>query len=195
MDDQRKAIFLDRDGVLIHDVHYLSSLKDIQIYPDVPKGLKRLKDCGYLLVVVTNQSGVARGFFSQDFVQECHQRINQQLEIHHVQLDHLYYCPHHTNGLPPLNIDCECRKPAPAMVLQAEEELNIRLQDSFMIGDKRSDIELALNANIKGILLTTGQGAMAAPSIAQDYPSIDIFQSFTEAVNHIIESTGQINKP
>ncbi len=195
MDDQRKAIFLDRDGVLIHDVHYLSNLEDILIYSDVPKGLKLLKDCGYLLVVVTNQSGVARGFFSQDFVRECHQRINQLLEVHNVQLDHLYYCPHHINGLSPLNIECDCRKPAPAMVQQAEKELNLNLQDSFMIGDKQSDVELALNANIKGILLTTGQGAPVARKIARDYPSIAIFQSFTQAVNHIIDSTGKINKP
>jgi len=194
MNNQRKAVFLDRDGVLIHDVHYLSNLENIQIYPDVPKGLKRLKNYGYLLVVVTNQSGVARGFFSQDFVRECHEKINQLLEIDQVQLDHLYYCPHHINGLPPLNIECDCRKPAPAMVKRAEKELNLSLQDSFMIGDKRSDVELALNANIKGILLTTGQGAPVAPLIAQDYPSIPIFQSFTQAVNHILEFTGKIDK-
>ncbi|MBT4090185.1 MAG: HAD family hydrolase [Deltaproteobacteria bacterium] len=188
MSDQRKAIFLDRDGVLIHDVHYLSKLEDIQIYPDVPKGLRRLQDFGYLLVVVTNQSGVARGYFPQKFVRECHDRINQLLEVHQVQLDHLYYCPHHVSGLPPYNLKCDCRKPAPAMIQQAEKELNLCLQASVMIGDKRSDVELAINADIKGILLTTGQGASTSQSVAQDYPSIPIFPSFTQAVDYIIEA-------
>jgi len=191
MHDQQKAIFLDRDGVLIHDVHYLSKLDDIQFYPDVPAGLRRLHEYGYLLVVITNQSGVARGYFRQTFVRECHERMNQMLEINHVKLDHLYFCPHHINGLPPYDFECDCRKPAPGMIQKAEKELNLDLQASFLIGDKQSDVEAAQNGNVSGILLTTGHGKEYAQPVALDYPSILIFPSFSQAVKHITGSAGR----
>lgn len=191
MRDKQIAVFLDRDGVLIHDVHYLSSLDDIRFYPDISDGLKILRDCGYLLIVVTNQSGVARGFFPKTFVVECHNRMNQMLETDQAKLDHLYFCPHHINGLPPYNIKCDCRKPAPGMIRQAEKELNLNLQASFLIGDKKSDVESALSVNMTGILLTTGQGKQFSQTVAQDYPSTPILPSFSQAVAHITGSAGE----
>ena len=186
MSTRQKAVFLDRDGVLIHDVHYLSRLEDIKIYPDVPPGLRRLKEAGYLLVVVTNQSGVARGYFPETFVSECHTAINQYLLPHEIQLDRFYHCPHHIDGNSPLNIRCECRKPSPGMVFQAQEELNINLDESYMIGDKLSDIQLAVNANLQGILLTTGQGTDACQAVAESCPDTPVFSSFLAAVKYIL---------
>lgn len=186
MTSGQKAIFLDRDGVLIHDVHYLSNLEEIQFYPDVPDGLRRLKDAGFLLVVVTNQSGVARKYFPREFVNECHVTMNRFLDSYGVKLDHLYYCPHHVDGHPPLNIDCDCRKPAPGLILQAEKELDLELNQTVMIGDKQSDIELAVNAGIPGILLTTGQGEAAHPSVSARFPETPVFPDFMSATEHIL---------
>ncbi|MBU2646388.1 HAD family hydrolase [bacterium] len=189
MDDQQKVVFLDRDGVLIHDVHYLSQLEDIQFYPDVPDGLKRLQRSGFLLVVITNQSGVARGYFPPSFVSDCHARMNQILASNRVTLDHLYFCPHYHSGSAPYNIDCECRKPAPGMIFRARRELNLSLQHAYMIGDKMCDVELAHNADITGILLTTGQGREHQQPVLQVYPSTPVFSSFSQAVDYIISST------
>ncbi len=185
---RQKAVFLDRDGVLIHDVHYLSKLDDITLYPDVPHGLSRLKAAGYLLIVVTNQSGVARGYFPDSFVRECHDEINRILAPHHVQLDHLYYCPHHINGKPPLDIQCECRKPAPGLIYQAHGELDLDLDQATMIGDKLCDVELAANAQIRGILLTTGHGRDAVEQVAESFPDTPVFSSFNDAVDFILTS-------
>lgn len=186
MTTQRKTVFLDRDGVLIHDVHYLANLADIQFYPDVPAGLRRLKTAGFQLVVITNQSGVARGYFPISFVETCHKEMNRILESHQASLDALYFCPHHVDGQPPLNIHCHCRKPAPGLIYMAQNDLDIDLDRSYMIGDKTSDIELAINAGVAGILLTTGQGEQAVDHIRRTYPAIPVCSSFTGAVDRIL---------
>lgn len=186
MTAQKKAVFLDRDGVLIHDVHYLSRLEDIKFYPDVAEGLRRLKAAGYQLVVVTNQSGVSRGFFPESFVIDCHNELNRTLAVHQAQLDHLYFCPHHIDGNPPLNVHCNCRKPAPGMINRAQRELDLDLSQAFMIGDKLSDVEMAVNADVRGILLTTGQGKDAVGPVSVKYPDIPVFTDFTDAVDFIL---------
>lgn len=188
MNNGRKAVFLDRDGVLIHDVHYLSDLSDIHFYPDVPDGLKRLQDEGYLLIVVTNQSGVARGYFPLSFVNECHQEMNRFLsEQVRITLNHLYFCPHHPDGYPPYNEVCECRKPSPGLVLRAQQELYLNLNRSFMIGDKLSDIEMGRNAGVSSILVTTGQGFEAVEPVRRRFHRVPILDSFTRAVDWICQ--------
>lgn len=182
-----KAIFLDRDGVLIHEVNYLSSLSDIYFYSDVPQGLRALKKAGYLLIVVTNQSGVARGFFPVSFVEECHHEMNRILADYKVELDHLYFCPHHEDGFAPYNIPCICRKPEPGMISQAVEDLQLDLECSVMIGDKLSDVELAINAGVEGILLTTGHGMNAVDEVTAKYPLTPVFRSFGRAVDYILK--------
>ena len=187
MNHNQPAVFLDRDGVLIHEVNYLSDLKQIKIFQDVSEGLNKLKAAGFQLIMITNQSGVARGYFTEDFVLEVFEKINSLLEEDHVQLDKIYYCPHHISGQPPYNISCQCRKPAPGMIKKAQSENSIDLSRSFMIGDKVSDIELAINAQIQGILLTTGHGATEKAKIRQNYPEIPVFDSFARATAYILK--------
>jgi D-glycero-D-manno-heptose 1,7-bisphosphate phosphatase len=184
-----KAVFLDRDGVLIREVGYLSRIDQIQVFPEVPAGLAKLLLLGYRLIVITNQSGVARGYFPERFVEQTFQHINALLANQKVQLEAQYYCPHHPQGNPPYNITCTCRKPATGLIDRAVEELGIDLTTSFMIGDKHSDIELAVKAGLKSILLTTGHGAREAPAVAQSFPATPILPSFRHAVDWIVDNT------
>ncbi|SIN74862.1 D-glycero-D-manno-heptose 1,7-bisphosphate phosphatase [Acetomicrobium flavidum] len=150
----RAAIFLDRDGTLIREVGYLSSLTQIEILPDVPKALKLLKSLGYLLIIVTNQSGVARGFFDEPFVLQVHSVLQERFIEQGARIDAFYYCPHHpTEGKPPYDIDCDCRKPKTGMLKKAASEHDIDISRSWVIGDSLVDAQLAQNAGCKGIFL------------------------------------------
>ena len=186
---ENKAVFLDRDGVLIEDVHYLSRLDDIKIYENVPGGLATLKKNGFKLIMITNQSGVARGYFTESFVQDTYAFLNLRFGESGVPLDGMYYCPHYPGGREPYNIICNCRKPSPGLIEQASQDFNINPAKSFMIGDKKCDIELALNTGVSGILVKTGKGEIEAESVSRLYPQIPILNSFSEAINHILENT------
>ena len=136
-----KAVFLDRDGTVIIDKAYLSDVSQIEFIKGVPETLKALKKKGYLLIIVSNQSGVARGFYSEETVNEIHAEINNMLNRDYgFTLDAFYYCPHHPDyGIELYRKNCGCRKPAPGMVLKAAELYQIDIGMSFMIGDKPSD--------------------------------------------------------
>ena len=126
----------------------------MDLFPDVAKGLRDLKDKGYLLLVITNQSGVARGKFTLDDVHKCHQEISRQLELEGVTIDGWFICPHHKAGtVAPYNVECDCRKPEIGMLLQASKEFTIDFENSFVIGDKTSDIDTGKNFNppLRGI--------------------------------------------
>jgi len=160
----RVAVFLDRDGTLIREVGYLSSLSQLEILPNVPNALKLLKSLGYLLIVVTNQSGVARGFFTESFVLQVHSVLQERFIEQGVKVDAFYYCPHHpTEGLPPYNIDCDCRKPKTGMLTKAALEHGIDIPRSWVIGDSLTDVQLAQNAGCKGIFLKTGRDLLPSP--------------------------------
>jgi len=185
------AVFLDRDGVLIHDVNYLSDLKDIRMYEDVPEALSKLKKAGFLLIMVTNQSGVARGYFDEKFVEASYQNIQHRLQSQSATLDGMYFCPHHIAGKFPYNINCECRKPAPGLILEAEKHFKVDLSQSYMIGDKLCDIELAKNSGTTGLLLKTGYGETQAPVVSKKYPDVKIFTHFFDATNYILNPLNQ----
>jgi D-glycero-D-manno-heptose 1,7-bisphosphate phosphatase len=183
-----KAVFLDRDGVLIHEVQYLSDLKDIELFTDVPESLKQLREAGYLLIMVSNQSGVARGYFDEDFVKRANAKLNRLLRIHGAELDHMYYCPHHPLGNPPYNVACDCRKPAPGLVIDSIQRFSINPLKSYMIGDKLCDISLARNSLLEGLLVRTGHGNKECQKVIQSYPETAIFNTFAEATSHILQS-------
>lgn len=182
-----KAVFLDRDGVLIHDVHFLSDINDVMIYEDVIESLKRLKENDYLLILITNQSGVARGYFDEDFVNKTHEYLNRKFAEDNVQLDGVYYCPHHVDGKPPYNKKCSCRKPEPGLIKQAKIDFDIDLSKSYMIGDKLCDVELAINSGVRGILVETGKGASEKAEVLQSYPETTIVPNFSGAVDYILK--------
>lgn len=142
---QRKAVFFDRDGTLCHDPGYLNRWKDFRVYPEV-RELKKIKDMGYLLIGVTNQSGIARGLVDREFVE----KVNSVF-VDEYGFDGFYYCPHHPDDM------CACRKPSPGMLLKARTEFGIDLRGSLMVGDQNSDMELAESVGAKGILIKTDQ--------------------------------------
>ncbi len=156
----KPAVFLDRDGTLIEERGYLDKLEDIALFPGTLAALRHLREAGYALVLVTNQAGVARGFFDEAFVQKAHRHLAGMLAAENVVLDGYYYCPHHPDGVvAEYARSCRCRKPAPGMVEQAVRDLDLDVDRSFVVGDKWLDVELAANAGARGILVRTGYGA------------------------------------
>ncbi|AHF97486.1 D,D-heptose 1,7-bisphosphate phosphatase [Desulfurella acetivorans A63] len=143
------AVFLDRDGTIIKDAGYLKRFSDIRLLPYTKKALELFAKMHYKIIVVTNQSGIARGYFSEEFVIKTHEIINKRCSN---LIDAFYYCPH----LPEDN--CVCRKPKTALIDQAIADFNIKKEGSYVIGDKETDIELGLNADIEPILVLTGEG-------------------------------------
>jgi D-glycero-D-manno-heptose 1,7-bisphosphate phosphatase len=152
-----KAVFLDKDGTLIDDVPYNVNPALIHLGKGVAKSLKALKDQGYLLIVISNQSGVAHGYFAVNALQGVVDKIQMELMDENVQLDAIYFCPHHPEGsVEEYAIVCECRKPKPGMILQAARRFNIDLSKSWMIGDILHDVEAGNMAGCKTILIDNG---------------------------------------
>lgn len=152
-----KAVFLDRDGTLNVDVAYLYEIEKFQWIPGAKEALKFLVDNGYTLFVVTNQSGVARGYFPEEKVHELHAFIQNELAEVGVKIEKFYYCPHLPDGpIAKYAIECECRKPKPGMILQACQEYDIDKSQSFLIGDGKRDVEAAEAAGIRGYRYTGG---------------------------------------
>ncbi len=151
---KNKCVFLDRDGVLIEDVGYLKNPEDIIIMPNSVEALQTLKARGFLLIIVTNQAGVAKGFFNMDELTAVNNRLLKIYEDNGIIIDDLYFCPHHESGtVEPYNIKCSCRKPAAGMVLKGIEKFSIDPLKSFMAGDKDSDIMLAKNSGLKSFYI------------------------------------------
>jgi len=146
------AVFLDRDGTINEEVGYLNDLSRLKLLPGVGEALKLLKDNGFKLIVITNQSGPARGYFPEALVHEANELIQKRLRKKGVQIDDFFICFHHPDE------KCNCRKPKTGLILQALEKYPIDLKKSYMVGDKIVDIETAYNAGIKGILVLTGYG-------------------------------------
>jgi D-glycero-D-manno-heptose 1,7-bisphosphate phosphatase len=156
---RRPAVFLDRDGTIVEDVGYLSGPEQLVLLPRSAEAIARLNAAKVPVVVVTNQAGVARGYFSESRVREVHLRLDQLLAERSARIDRYYFCPHHPDaGDGPYRRVCECRKPRPGLLLQAAAELEIDLSRSFMIGDKRSDLDAGAAAGTRTVLVRTGYG-------------------------------------
>jgi len=148
----RPTAFLDRDGVLNRDTGYVWRPEDFEWLPGAKEAIKLLNDAGYLVIVITNQSGVARGLYGEDDVKRLHGWMNDELGRSGAHIDAFYYCPHHpAEGRAPYRGQCDCRKPAPGMLLQAMREYPIDRAASFMVGDKDIDLEAAKAAGLRGI--------------------------------------------
>ena len=154
------AVFLDRDGTLIEEVGYLDRPERVELYPFAIDALRALNRAGIKIVLVTNQSGVARGFFDEAMVDRCHRHIADLLARGGAHIDAYYYCPHHLDGrVPEYAIRCDCRKPGRALVDKAVREFGIDPARSFTVGDRWVDIGLARTVNARGVLVRTGYGA------------------------------------
>ncbi|HZH90878.1 MAG TPA: HAD family hydrolase [Pyrinomonadaceae bacterium] len=156
---KRRAVFIDRDGTISEEVGYVNHPSRYRVFPYAAEAIKQLNDAGWLAVLVTNQAGVARGYFTEDVIGAVHALLARELEGGGARLDAIYYCPHHpTVGDPPYRFDCDCRKPRPGLILRAAVDLDIDIAASWMVGDRYSDTELARNAGARAALVLSGYG-------------------------------------
>lgn len=169
--ETRRAVFLDRDGTVNVEKEYLHRPEEFEFVSGTAEAIGILKGAGYLVVVVTNQSGVARGFYGEEDVELLHRHMDELLAVCGTSVDGYYYCPHHPEkGVGRYRIDCDCRKPLPGMLLQAAADLGIDLADSWMIGDKLADVEAGIAAGCRPVMVKTGYGASEAALLPEGVP-------------------------
>ena len=182
---RNKAVFLDRDGTISRDVPYCSCPEDFELLPMVAEAIKLLNEHGFKVVVITNQSGVGRGYFTEAMLAKIHRKMVDELGKSGVIIDAIYYCPHHPDD------DCKCRKPKPAMILQAAHELNIDLHQSFFVGDSDLDVEAGKRARCRAVLIAADV-KKDNDNMAQSFPDA-ILPSLYEAAKWVIEKAMQQN--
>jgi len=174
-----KAIFIDRDGTLVEEVGYLKMLEDLRFTFRATDALRIFKDLGYLNVVITNQSAIARGILSPKELKKIHQKMSALASEEGAMIDDIFVCPHFPEGrVAPYNVDCDCRKPKPGMIMEAQRKKDLDLSQCYLVGDKLSDVQLAHNAGVKAILVLTGYGSETRSSLDQPveiYPNLHAF--------------------
>ena len=183
------AIFMDRDGTLSHEVGYVNHVSRFRLYPWAVEAVRLVNRSGFLAVVITNQAGVARGYFPESVIHEVHAALNAFMEAGGARLDGVYYCPHHPSaGEPPYRKDCDCRKPKPGLLRQAEADLGADLSRSFVVGDRLGDLELAWAVGASGVLVRSGYGLGELTYHAPSWPRQPdlVADHLLEAVERIV---------
>jgi D-glycero-D-manno-heptose 1,7-bisphosphate phosphatase len=190
----RKAIFLDRDGTLLVEVGYLNHPSQVMPYHFTVEALRLARKAGYLLILVTNQSGIARGYLSEAELETIHDKMQALLEEGGAGLDAVFYCPHHKNGsVNEYAVKCSCRKPGIELGLRAARRFNIDLEASFMIGDKKTDLEFGRALGVTPCLVRTGFGTFEEKSLGPaGFEGARIFDNLLDSVRYITtRRTGQ----
>ena len=188
MTTRRPAVFFDRDGTLNEEVEFLSTPDQLRMIAGAGRAVRAVNESGFLAFVISNQSGIARGLFTEADLIPIHARFQEELAASGARIDRIYYCPHHpTAGIPPYRVDCDCRKPRTGMLMRAANEMGADLSRSYVIGDRIVDVLAGRNAGAKGILVRTGYGESsvaecADQGIVPDY----IAPTVLEAVNFIL---------
>lgn len=155
---KNRGVFLDRDGTINIDKNYMYKTEDFEFVSGAVEGLKILYDLGYKLIVVTNQAGIGRGYYTEKDLEKLNKFMEDELLKHGIKIEKCYFCPHHKeHGIGKYKTDCECRKPKPGMLLEGIKEFDIDVEKSFMIGDKMSDAEAGINAGVTPIIVKTGK--------------------------------------
>lgn len=153
------GVFIDRDGTISEEVGYVNHLSRYQVYPWTAQAIRNLNEAGLKVIVVTNQAGVARGYFKEELVKQVHEKLVTEMTRAGARFDAIYYCPHHPSvGEAPYRQSCDCRKPKTGMLERAAAEFGIDVTQSFVIGDRYGDIELAHNAGARSIFVLSGYG-------------------------------------
>lgn len=180
---RRPAVFLDRDGTLNVEVNYLHRITDLELIPGAAQAIRRLNGAGYLVVVVTNQAGIARGFFDAAAVHQLHAHLAAVLASHGARVDAFYFCPHH----PEFTAACACRKPEPGMLLRAADEHAIDLSRSWLVGDTIGDLGAGDAAGCRTVLVRTGYGARTAAQLTPGIPAPEaVVADIGAAVEYIL---------
>jgi D-glycero-D-manno-heptose 1,7-bisphosphate phosphatase len=190
----RPAIFMDRDGTLSHEVGYVNHLSRFRLYPWSVDAVRLVNRAGYAAVVVTNQAGVARGYYPESLVHEVNAALRTAMEGGGARLDGLFVCLHHPSvGEPPYRQDCDCRKPRPGLVRRAEKELGLDLARSWVIGDRHGDLQLAWNVGAKAALVASGYGRGELQHHAPRWsrPPDLVAEHLLEAVERILSLRGR----
>ena len=190
----RRAAFLDRDGVINVDHAYVSRFEDFDFIDGVLDAARRLVDAGFVLVIVTNQSGIGRGYYTEADFHKLDQAVCAVFAEHGAPISATYFCPHHpTKALPPWKCECNCRKPAPGMILQAAKDLDIDLSQSAMFGDKASDMQAAKAAGVavRVQLGTDGAADPAEPSPEATHHAKDLLSAVTGPLAELLGQSAQ----
>ena len=184
----RIGVFIDRDGTLNEERDFISKAEDFELIPGAAGAVRKLNSRGVPTCVISNQSGVARGYLTEGDLLLIHAKLRAELEKENAWVDRIYYCPHHPAGkVPPYNIECDCRKPRPGMMRRGERELDIDLTRSFVVGDKTTDVQAGKAVGATAILVLTGYGRSSFAEIKNERISADYFApSIVEAVEYII---------
>jgi D-glycero-D-manno-heptose 1,7-bisphosphate phosphatase len=158
----RRAVFLDRDGTIVRDVDYLTEVGQLEILPGVPDALRLLREAGFLLLVVTNQSAIARGWLTEEALAAIHAELNRRLEAEGARIDGFYHCPHLPDGtVPAYACECTCRKPRPGLIERAAREWQADLARSYVVGDSERDVEAGRRAGCVALRIGTGAGTVS----------------------------------
>jgi D-glycero-D-manno-heptose 1,7-bisphosphate phosphatase len=166
----RSAVFIDRDGTLVEARHYPSRPEDLVLYAGISDELRALQSHGFKLVLVTNQSGIAHGYFTEEDLARMHSHLLAELHLQGVRIDGIYFCPHHVDGVvTDLAVDCDCRKPEPGMLLRAARELDIDLRDSWFVGDILDDVEAGNRAGCRTVLVDLGTESPPRSKVRRPY--------------------------
>lgn len=176
-----KAVFLDRDGTIAKDVHYCRRVEDFQILPKAAEAIRSLNKEGYKVVVITNQSGIARGYFTEETLSMIHRKMHSDLQNSGAFIDAVYFCPHHPDD------GCECRKPKPTLLIRAAKEIGITLGQSYMVGDDIKDVQAGLAAGCRTVWLRSD--GIAPAEMSQDQLAHHIASDLAQAVEWIIRDS------
>jgi D-glycero-D-manno-heptose 1,7-bisphosphate phosphatase len=184
------AVFLDRDGTLIEEVDYLERVEQVALYSWSIDGVRLLNRAGIRVFVVTNQAGVARGYFTESVVADVHRHIDSLLASGGARIDAYYYCPHHPEGaVETYRRSCDCRKPGRGLVDRAAREFGIDPSRSFVVGDRWLDIQLARAVGARAVLVRTGFGSIAERQQPSDVTADAITDNLVDAANWILGRT------
>ncbi len=183
----QRAVFLDRDGTICEEVGYLSDIGRLSVFPGAADAIARLNRFDIKVVVITNQSGVARGYFPESFIEKVHARLIEELARGDARLDGIYFCPHHPEGsVERYRRECECRKPGIGLLERAALEHNLDLASSFVVGDKYLDVETGFRAGTRSILVLTGYGRDLYSSRSWPRQPDYVAEDLAQAVDWII---------
>jgi D-glycero-D-manno-heptose 1,7-bisphosphate phosphatase len=177
------AVFLDRDGTINEEVNFVKSVEELKLIPGASKAINRMNSLGLKTFILSNQSGIARGFFTEEELAVINAKLLELLSVENASIDSIYYCPHHPEGIiKEFAINCNCRKPKIGMVLAAAEKYDVDIKKSFVIGDMLRDLECGKNAGMKSILVLTGKGketlnSLKTGSLQPDFIADDLIHA------------------